>query len=111
MMENLVSENENISKIINNLNKFSGDAVAIFSENKKDLRAIVLSIRDLSEKLDTLIWRINNGSGMVSMLINGEQISKDLKETVVCTKETVKGLKDTIDKVNKLQLSWKYVER
>ncbi|MDR1122484.1 MAG: hypothetical protein LBL02_00395 [Endomicrobium sp.] len=45
------------------------------------------------------------------MLINDEQISKDLKETVACTKETVKGLKDTIDKVNKLQLSWKYVGR
>jgi phospholipid/cholesterol/gamma-HCH transport system substrate-binding protein len=111
VMKNFVFENENMSKIINNLNKFSGDVVAISSENRKDLRAIVLSARGLSEKLDALIEHINNGNGMVSMLINDEQMSKDLKETVAYTKETVKGLKDTIGKANKLQLSWSYTGR
>jgi phospholipid/cholesterol/gamma-HCH transport system substrate-binding protein len=111
VMENLASENENVSKIIKNLNKFSGDVAAISSENRKDLRAIVLSIRDLSEKLDALIERISNGNGMVSTLINDEQMSKDLKETVASAKETVKGLKDTIGKANKLQLSWNYTGR
>jgi hypothetical protein len=36
MMENLASENENVSKIINNLNKFSYDMAAISFENRKD---------------------------------------------------------------------------
>jgi phospholipid/cholesterol/gamma-HCH transport system substrate-binding protein len=104
VMENFASENENVSKIINNLNKFSCDVAAISSENRKDLRAIVLSIRDLSEKLDALIERISNGNGMVSTLVNDEQMSKDLKETV-------KGLSDTIGKANRLQLGWNYTGR
>jgi phospholipid/cholesterol/gamma-HCH transport system substrate-binding protein len=108
VMENLSHENKNISEIINNLNKFSHDVAAIPSENRYDFRAVVLSIKDASEKLETLINRISNGNGMISTLINDEQMSKDLKETVSSAKETVKGLKDTIGKANKLQLSWNY---
>ncbi|MDR1662906.1 MAG: MlaD family protein [Endomicrobium sp.] len=111
VMGNLASENENVSKIISNLNKFSYDVAVISSENRKDLRAIVLSIRDLSEKLDALIERISNGNGMASVLINDEQMSKNLKETVVSAKETVRELKNTICKTNKLQLSWNYTGR
>jgi phospholipid/cholesterol/gamma-HCH transport system substrate-binding protein len=111
VMKNLASENENISEIINNLNNFSCDTAAISSENRQDLRAIVLSIKNVSEKLDALIDHINNGNGMVSTLINDEQMGKDLKETVASVKETVKGLKDTIGKANKLQLSWNYTGR
>jgi phospholipid/cholesterol/gamma-HCH transport system substrate-binding protein len=108
VMENLSHENKNISEIINNLNKFSHDIAAIPSENRHDFRAVVLLIKDVSEKLDILINRMFNGDGAVSTLINDEQMSKDLKETVTSAKETVKGLKDTIGKANKLQLSWNY---
>ncbi|MDR2437107.1 MAG: MlaD family protein, partial [Endomicrobium sp.] len=108
VMENLSHENKNISEIINNLNKFSHDIAAITSENRHDFRAVVLLIKDVSEKLDILINRMFNGDGTVSTLINDEQMSKDLKETVTSAKETVKGLKDAIGKANKLQLSWNY---
>jgi phospholipid/cholesterol/gamma-HCH transport system substrate-binding protein len=111
VMKNLDLENKNISEIINNLNKFSRDVNAISSENRYDLRTVVVQIRNVSEKLDSLIDRISNGNGMVSTLINDEQISKDLKETFASAKETVKGLKDTIGRSNKLQLSWDYTGR
>jgi phospholipid/cholesterol/gamma-HCH transport system substrate-binding protein len=111
VMQNLDLENKNISEIINNLNKFSRDFAAISSENRDDLRAVVVRIRNVSEKLDSLIDRISGGNGMVSTLINDEQISKDLKETFACAKETAKGLKDTIGRSNKLQLSWDYAGR
>jgi phospholipid/cholesterol/gamma-HCH transport system substrate-binding protein len=111
VMENLGHENKNISEIINNLNRFSRDVTTISSENKHDFRAVVLSIKDVSEKLDTLINRISNGDGMVSTLINDGQMSRDFKETIVSAKETVKGLKDTVGRANKLQLSWNYTGR
>jgi phospholipid/cholesterol/gamma-HCH transport system substrate-binding protein len=108
VMENLTCENKNISEIINNLNKFSCDVADISCENRHDLRAAVLSIKDISEKLNTLINRIYDGDAMASALINDEQMSKDLKEAIACAKETVKGLKDTMGKANKLKLSWNY---
>ncbi|MDR3256774.1 MAG: MlaD family protein [Endomicrobium sp.] len=110
-LDNLEASNEEISSIIKNFNKFSTDLVNISSQNKQDLRDIIKSIKEISEKMNLLIARIYDGSGPIATLINDEQMSKDLKETVLSTKATVDSLNETIGKANKLQLSWNYTGR
>ncbi|MDR0800476.1 MAG: MlaD family protein [Endomicrobium sp.] len=108
VLNNLSAQNNQIVSSINNFNKFSIDIVDISGQNKQDLKDTMSSVKDISAKVDVLITRIYDGDGPISTLINDEQMSKDLKETIASAKETVESLNNTIGKVGRLQLSWDY---
>jgi len=111
VMRNIAAQNAQITSAITNVNKFSTNLAEITEQNKQDIRDAILGINELANKLNTVADKINSGKGPVATLINDEQMSKDLKETVASAKATVKSLEDTIGRANKLQLSWNYLGR
>ncbi|MCA6079959.1 MAG: MlaD family protein [Endomicrobium sp.] len=108
VLNNLAAQNNQIMSSINNFNKFSIDIADISAQNKQDLRDAISSVKDISAKVDVLVARVYDGNGPISTLINDEQMSKNLKETVASAKETVESLNNTIRKVGRLELSWDY---
>jgi phospholipid/cholesterol/gamma-HCH transport system substrate-binding protein len=103
LLGNLASCNGEIAGIAKNLNKFCEDVVSMSA--KQGLNDIVLSIKDITSKLDILITQVCSGNGSVATLINDQQLGKDLKETVTSAKTTVNTLSSTIDKFSKLKVS------
>jgi phospholipid/cholesterol/gamma-HCH transport system substrate-binding protein len=108
VLHNLAVHNNQITSIIDNFNKFSTDIASISEQNKQNLADTILSIKDISLKINVLINRLYNGDGPISTLINDVQMGKDLKETVTSAKETVNILNKTIKKAETLQLNWEY---
>jgi phospholipid/cholesterol/gamma-HCH transport system substrate-binding protein len=100
-----------LPSIVKNFDEFSGNLVDISSQNKQDLRDVIKSIKETSMKINTLITRIYDGNGTISTLINDDEVSKDLKETVAYGREVVDYFKNTVRKVSKLNLSWNYEGR
>jgi phospholipid/cholesterol/gamma-HCH transport system substrate-binding protein len=111
VLDNFEQHTKEISSIVKNLDKFSKNLVDISFQNKQDLRDVVKSIKESSMKINTLITRIYDGNGTISTLINDEEVSKDLKETVAYAKETVNYFKNTATRVSKLNLGWNYEGR
>lgn len=102
---------QNLSDAINNFKDFSKNLAQITYDNKEDLRASIANMKEISEKLDIIVAKINEGDGTLAKLLNDEEMGKDLKETVASAKETVENLKETIGTGRKLQLTWDYTGR
>ena len=118
VMHNISDQNAKIASSIENINRFSYNLAEITSQNKQDIRDAIVGMKNMAGRMDTLIAKIYEGSGPLGTLINDEEMSRELKETVTTAKETlasakvtVDGLKETIGRANKLQLSWNYLGR
>ncbi|MDR3330651.1 MAG: MlaD family protein [Endomicrobium sp.] len=110
ILDSFASQDDMISKIINNFNKFSADLAIISMYNKQDLRDIILSVKNIVTTLDILIASIRDGNSIISSLISDEQMGKDLKETVASARETIKNFSDKIKKTDKFHLNWEIKE-
>ena len=118
ILHNIANQNEKITSSINNINNFSYNLANITAQNKQDIRDAITNMRDIAEKVDKIVAKIYQGDGPLGTLINDEDMSQELKETVTTAKEalasakvTIDGLKDTIGRANKLQFSWNYLGR
>ena len=109
--ENISKKEKQINQIINNFNNFSYSLQEIASKNKDDIRDIVIQLKTVSEKIDTIINKINSGNGTIATLINDEQMSKNIKETVSEVKVTVDQLQNLVNKTKKLKIDWEYMGR
>lgn len=109
--ENISKKEKQINQIINNFNNFSYSLQEITSKNKDDIRDIVIQLKTVSEKIDTIINKINSGNGTIATLINDEQMSKNIKETVSEVKVTVDQLQNLVNKTKKLKIDWEYMGR
>ncbi|MCL1972183.1 MAG: MlaD family protein [Endomicrobia bacterium] len=118
ILHNIAGQNEKITSSINNINNFSYNLAQITAQNKQDIRDAISNMRDIAEKVDKMVAKIYQGDGPLGALINDEDMSQELRETVTNAKEalasakvTLDGLKDTIGRANKLQFSWNYLGR
>ncbi len=107
----IADKEKEISQIITNFNKFSGDLAEVTNQNKQDIRDIVLEIKKVSKQLDEFMTKINSGKGTIGTLVNDEDMAKELKETVTSIKTTVDQFQSTFGKVNRLEIDWEYMGR
>ena len=117
-MSNLSNQNAKISSAFGSLNKFASALADITVQNKQDIRDAIASMKDMADKMDLLVTKIYQGEGTIGALINDEEMSDELKETVTTAKDAlasakkmVEGLQETLGKANRLQLSWNYMGR
>ncbi|MDR1926344.1 MAG: MlaD family protein [Endomicrobium sp.] len=106
ILDNISTQSNKITKIINNFNKFSTDIVTISTNNKQSLSDTIASMKAISSKLDVIASHLCNGNGVLPVLINDEQMADNLKKTVISAKKAVKTINETLSKADKLTLSW-----
>jgi len=109
--QTIADKEKEIGQIINNFNKFSGDLAEVTSQNKEDIRKIVLEIKKVSMQLDEFMTKINKGKGTIGTLVNDEEMATELKQTVSSIKTTVDELKATFGKASRLEIDWEYMYR
>ena len=109
--QTISDKEKEIGQVITNFNKFSGDLAEVTSQNKEDIRNIVLEMKKVSLQLDEFMTKINKGKGTIGTLVNDEQMATELKETVSSIKTTVNQLQTTFGKVNRLEIDWEYMFR
>ncbi len=109
--ENISKKEKQINQIINNFNNFSYSLQEIASKNKDDIRDIVIKLKNVSEKIDTIMDKINNGNGPIATLINDEKMSNEIKQTVSEVKVTVDQIQSLVNKTKKFRIDWEYMGR
>lgn len=109
--QTIADKEKEIGQVIMNFNKFSGDLAEVTSQNKEDIRKIVLEMKKVSMQLDEFMTKINKGKGTIGTLVNDEEMATELKETVSSIKTTVNELKATFGKASHLEIDWEYMYR
>lgn len=107
----IVDKEKQIGQVIENFKGVSSDLYSITQQNKDDIRDIILELKKVSIKIDEVVNKIDSGDGPIATLINDEEMSKELKETVSDVKETVEQLKSLANKTKKLGVDWEYMGR
>jgi phospholipid/cholesterol/gamma-HCH transport system substrate-binding protein len=102
---------QNIAETIANLKRLSGDMAQMAADNKQDVRAIITEIRDISQKLDSIVTKIDSGTGTLGKLINDEEMGDELKESVASIRATSKGLEKVFARTSTLEIDWEYTGR
>lgn len=109
--QTIADKEKEIGQVITNFNKFSTDLAEVTSQNKEDIRNIVLEMKKVSMQLDEFMTKINKGKGTIGTLVNDEEMATELKQTVSSIKTTVEQLQTTFGKVNRLEIDWEYMFR
>lgn len=107
----IADKEKQIGQVIENFKGVSSDLYSITQQNKDDIRDIILELKKVSIKIDEVVNKIDSGDGPIATLINDEEMSKELKETVSDVKETVEQLKSLANKTKKLGVDWEYMGR
>lgn len=109
--QTIANKEKEIGQVIDNFKNFSSDLYEITSKNKDDIRDIVAQLHKVSEKIDQIVTKINEGDGTIAALINDKKMAEELKETVTEVKTTVKQLQTFTGKASKLEIDWEYMGR
>jgi phospholipid/cholesterol/gamma-HCH transport system substrate-binding protein len=104
----LADQQDKLVRIVNNVDNFTGDLADISSDNKEDISVAIRDIRNVAEKMDRLLAKIDQGEGTIGKLVSDQQMGQDLKETMVDLKETTKQAKNTLRRLNLIETSWDF---
>lgn len=75
----IVNKTENL---LDRLDKLSSNANVMVEENREGIKASINAIKNVAEKIDTLIGKIEKGEGTLSLLINDPDLYDELVNSV-----------------------------
>ena len=80
-IENLYTDKAPIlkGKAAESIMAIGGD---ILADNREDIRAIILNVKEISEKIKTLSAKANEGEGVIAKLLNDKELADNLKGAV-----------------------------
>jgi phospholipid/cholesterol/gamma-HCH transport system substrate-binding protein len=101
----------NLNETMRNLRSITANLNEIISSNSSKVDSIsaklddaLTNIRNLTEKLDNILARVEKGEGTVGTLISDSKTASDVKESISNIKDATKFLKDFISKTSKIRL-------
>ena len=109
--QTIADKEKEISSVIDNFKNFSSDLYDITNKNKDDIRNIVLELKKVSENINNIINKIDDGNGTIATLINDEEMAKELKDTVSEVKTAVESIQEFTTRAKKLEIDWEYMGR
>jgi len=89
------------TKILENLNKTTGDLSEITSSQKEDVQIAISKLKDVSIKLDrilttlnTILERVERGEGTLGALVSNKEVAQDIKEIIANLKVFSRDIKE-----------------
>ncbi len=104
----IADHEERINNIVRNVDAFSQNLADITSDNKDDIRAVIKQIKDVSQKLDVIVTRINNGEGIAGKLVSDKQMGEDMQKTMADLRDAVQGAKTVTKRFQVTHTDWEY---
>jgi phospholipid/cholesterol/gamma-HCH transport system substrate-binding protein len=98
----------NVRDLTDSLKTFSGHLAEISTEHKEDIKVAIEKFRDVGEKLDSILAKIQEGKGVIGTLVNDDQAGKDTKEAVANIKDTAKEAKKFFGRISSMNVYWNY---
>lgn len=104
----LADQETKVVNIVGNIDRFTGDMAEITADNKEDLRAAIKDIRSFSQKMDSILAKIDSGEGTIGTLLTDKEMGVKLKETISELKDTAHSANQTLRRINLIQTDWDY---
>ncbi|MBI4056768.1 MAG: hypothetical protein HY399_04390 [Elusimicrobia bacterium] len=95
---------KNLNATLTNLRNLSATLNQLASESRPHLRSI-------SQKLDRLLTKMDNGEGAIGALLTDPKIKEDIRQTVTNLKDATASAKDVLGRVNGFRVWWHYLNR
>jgi phospholipid/cholesterol/gamma-HCH transport system substrate-binding protein len=116
--ESMGNQKAALTEIVANIRDLSVHAKAvarnldeISSEHKEDVKVALAKFRSVSERLDIILERVQNGNGILGKLVGDEDMGKDLKQTMTSVKEAAKDAQSVMGRIARVEVDWDYRQR
>lgn len=118
LADSIGQQQAELTEIVRNIRDVSAHAknVAahleeITSERKEDIKVALEKFRSVSERLDDLAARVQNGQGVLGKLVTDEKMGDELKQTLTSVKQATKDIQGFTGRITRFEVYWDYRQR
>ncbi len=97
-----------LEDIVLNVRKFTADLAEISTERKDDFKETIARFRSISERLESIVKKIDTGEGAIGALVSDKKTEQDVKEAVASIKETAASAKKVLGRFTMINTYWNY---
>lgn len=102
---------QNIRDVSAHAKRVAADLAEITTDRKEDIKVALAKFRSVSERLDDLTARVQNGQGLLGKLVTDEKMGDELKQTMTSVKQATKDLETFTGRVSRIEVYWDYHQR
>jgi hypothetical protein len=98
----------NVKDITESAKTFMAHLEEISTERKEDVKVALAKFRDISERLDDILAKVQSGKGAIGALVADEKTGQDVKEAVASIKDTAASAKKVLGRFTMINTYWDY---
>ncbi len=102
---------QNIRDVSDHAKHVAADLREITGEKKDDIKIALAKFRSISERLDQITERVQNGQGLLGRLVNDPELGKNLDQTMVNVNKATHDLKGFTGRIAAINVYWDYRQR
>jgi virulence factor Mce-like protein len=118
LADSLGNQRAELTEIVQNIRELSAhakyvaaDLREITGEKKEDIKVALAKFRSISERLDQITERVQNGQGLLGRLVNDPELGKNLDQTMVNVNKATNDLKSFTGRIAAISVYWDYRQR
>ncbi len=98
----------NVRDLTASAKAFTADIQEITGERKGDVKIALEKFRSVSERLDAILAKVQEGKGAIGALINDEKTGEEVKEAVTSIKDTAASAKKVFGRFTAFNTYWDF---
>lgn len=91
--------NQQMTRFMNDLNRFTGNMSSLSEKNKQDVTIIIKNMSEITSNFNIIVQRLEQGRGSLGKLMNDEEIYYNIKEASQSAKDLFINLKQDPSKL------------
>lgn len=106
---------QDLSEIVSNIRDltrsakvFAGHLEEISTEHKEDVKVALAKFRDIGEKLDSIVTKIDSGKGTIGALVSDDKTATEVKEAIADVKTTAASAKKALGRLSETNVYWNF---
>jgi phospholipid/cholesterol/gamma-HCH transport system substrate-binding protein len=118
LADSIGTQRAELTEIVRNIRDVSAhakyvaaDLREITGERKEDIKIALEKFRSISERLDQITERVQNGEGLLGRLVNDPELGKNLDQTLSNVNKATSDIKSFTGRIAAIQVYWDYRQR
>lgn len=95
----IIMMDQQVQTLMNQLNSLTSNMASLSEENKEEFTIAMKNLSELSQNLNQITYRLENGRGTLGKLLTDEEIYYNLKDASISAKDLFRSLKDDPSKL------------
>ena len=109
--QDMVEIVRNVRDLSAHAKQVAADMADITSDRKEDIKVALAKIRSVSERLDDVLAKIQNGDGILGKLVGDKEMGQQLKQTMTSVQSAAKDAQFVMGHIARVEICWDYRQR